>query len=138
MVGGLLCDPVGLMKEHMDSMLLNRVPCQGRVPEDYLDLLGSLRKASCRLIVFENTERIRVVNPQITYANIISEGLVKLFRDLAAVYPEGARLNVVIVQMQLQLAQYRDQLIEKVQIAYSRSHVEERRQVCEEIGEEES
>lgn len=123
MVGGLLCDPAWLTKNRMDSMLPNRVHAKDGYDKRYLNVLEDLLKASCQFVVFENTERIRVVNPQITYANIISEGLVKLFRDLAAEYPDGVQVHVVIAQRQLQLAQYRDRLIEKVRMAYGRTYV---------------
>lgn len=124
MVGGLLCDPLWLTKARMDTMLPNRVHAKNGYNKSFLSLLERLKQAGCRMVVFENTERLRVVNPQITYANIISEGLVKLFRDLAFEYPEGVHINVIIAQRQLKLSQYRDRLIEKVQMAYGRNHVQ--------------
>lgn len=124
MVGGLLCDPLWLTKARMDTMLPNRVHAKNGYHKSFLLLLEQLKQSHCRMIVFENTERLRVVNSQVTYANIISEGLVKLFRDLAVEYPEGVHLNIIIAQRQLQLGQYRDRLIEKVQMAYGRNHVE--------------
>lgn len=56
----------------------------------YLDYLEAFQSAGVRFVIFENTERIRVVDNNVTYLNIITEGLVKLMRDLKTEYPDDS------------------------------------------------
>ena len=55
------------------------------------DILRTLRQDErCRFVLFENTERLMIVNGDITYLNIVAEGIVRLLRDLAAAKKEQA------------------------------------------------
>ena len=51
--------------------------------EEYLSILSKLQEWEGRFVIFENSERLKIIDTDVTYLNIISEGLVRLFRDLA-------------------------------------------------------
>lgn len=124
MVGGILCDPAKLTKGRISAMFPKAVHCQSGYKKSYIKLLEDLKQEGHRFVVFENTEQILVVNTDYTYINIISEGLVKLFRDLAIQYPDGVSVNVIIAQRMLKLKEYRDRIIEKTLMAYGREKIQ--------------
>ncbi len=86
LVGGLLCRS-GAVSEKAAAALFDN--CESHVTEefeerrkDYFRILRSLRQEDCRFVIFENTERLMIVNGDITYLNILAEGISKLLRDL--------------------------------------------------------
>ncbi|WP_456279013.1 hypothetical protein [Bacillus sp. AK128] len=48
-----------------------------------LDLLSELKANGATYVIFENLERVKIVNATTTYINILSEGLIQLFQSLA-------------------------------------------------------
>lgn len=123
MVGGLLCDPAYMTKERIDQTFKSKVHACSDYKKSYLSLLKTIRDAGCVFVVFENAERIRVINSNYTYINIISEGLVHLFQDLKLEYPEGVSIKVVIAQRQMELREYQNRVTEKVILALGRKQV---------------
>ena len=123
LVGGLLCDPVYMTKERLRQTFQGPVHACSKYKKSYLDLLQQVRSAGCVFVVFENTEKIRIVNSTYTYINIISEGLVHLFRDLALEYSEGVNVKVVIAQRQMPLSEYGNRMAEKVILALGRNEI---------------
>ena len=131
LVGGLLV-PSGMMTEGYSLELLPyHVHCCQEYKKHYLDVLEALREKKARFVIFENKERLKVVNGDITYLNIISEGLVKLFRDLSSEQSEGVAVNVVIATRKamnaksgiINFKQYTERLEEKILLALGRNHV---------------
>ena len=96
--------------------------CRGYKPS-YLELIQNARNEGCRFIVFENIEKIMVIDSNITYINIISEGLVHLFRDLAMEYPAGVHIKVIIAQRGMKLKEYKNRVTEKVVMALRRRNL---------------
>ena len=131
LVGGLLIETGKLSNKAVMEMIPEHVHCCEHYRKGYIGVLENLVQRDGRLVVFENKERIRVINGDITYLNIISEGLVKLFRDLSNKYSEGVIVKVVIAtrkQMSaasgiIKQADYRTRLEEKVMMALGRQHV---------------
>ena len=124
MVGGVLCDPEWMTKEKMNELLPgNRVHCCSHYNKRYLNMLQTLTDYGCRLVVFENRERIKVIDTNITYINIISEGLVKVLRDLAIENKDGVEIQVVIAQRNMELKEYKNRLVEHVQMALGRNRI---------------
>ena len=99
LVGGLLCKST-----MVTPALLRQIPEQLHATELYdkplfFKLLDTMKKNGGQFIIFENTERINVVNGDVTYLNIISEGIVKLLRKFAVDYPEDkVELNILVAQ----------------------------------------
>ena len=131
LVGGLLV-PAGMMTEDYSQQLLPyHVHCCLEYKKYYLDVLETLKKQKARFVIFENKERLKVVNSDITYLNIISEGLVKLFRDLSSENHNNVSVNVFVATRKAMSAssgiitykQYTDRLEEKILLALGRNHV---------------
>lgn len=123
MVGGILSGVDALTNAKLAKMFPYNVHCKDGYNKSYLQILETLVSEGARLIVFENTECLKVVNPNYTYMSIISEGLIKLFRDLSIEFPDGVYVNVVIAQRMLKLSEYRDRIKEKTLIAYGRENI---------------
>lgn len=131
LVGGLLV-PAGMMTDQYSlSLLPAPVHCRDGYKKEYLDVLETLKKKKARYVIFENKERLKVINGDITYLNIISEGLVKLFRDLSSENHNNVSVKVVIATRKAMNAasgiinykQYTDRLKEKILLAMGRNHV---------------
>lgn len=131
LVGGLLAVKDVVTNEFALSLLPKPVHCCDGYKKWYLDVLDTLSQNGCRFVIFENKERLKVVNGDITYLNIISEGLVKLFRDLSNEAPEGVSIHVTIATRKAMNAargiiptkKYREELEEKILMAFGRNHV---------------
>lgn len=51
-----------------------------------IDLLGRVVDSGARLVMFENQERVKVVDGDLTYLNLLAEGVVQLFGQLQNQY----------------------------------------------------
>ena len=60
------------------------------------NILRKLKQLGCRFVVFENTEHLMIVNGDITYLNILAEGIVKLLVDLSAASASQVHLAIKI------------------------------------------
>ena len=123
MVGGILCRPGWMKTDRLNKLFRGKIHACSGYQKRFLDILQDAKNAGCSFVVFENTERIRIVDTNITYANIISEGLVHLFRDLAIEYPDGVNIKVVIAQRQQELKEYRNRIQEKIIMALGRESI---------------
>lgn len=98
LVGGLLVKTGYLTDEKIKGLLPSFVHCcemDNRDREKCLSALEVVKSEGARFVIFENKERINVINGDITYLNIISEGLLQLFSDLALEHPgEQVTVNV--------------------------------------------
>lgn len=131
LVGGLLIDHGLLTDELIRELLPQRIHCCEQYKKSYLDALQKVLEHGGRLVVFENRERLKVVNGDTTYLNIVSEGLVKLLRDLSNENNEGVETRIVIATRKAMNASkgiitasaYRQRLEEKIMMALGRNHV---------------
>lgn len=140
LVGGLL----------IPSAKVNDIYLNGFVPEsihamEYYDkalffrILQKLIADGGQFVIFNNEERIKVVNGDMTYLNIISEGLVQLMRNLRIEYPgDEIELSVLVANRQavsykksigsddiikIEQNQYYARLDEKLIIAMGRNQI---------------
>ena len=95
LVGGLLCEYGYITDEYVEQLLPEPVHCKDEYKHQYLEVLERLCSEGCIPVVFENRERISLINCDITYLNIISEGLVKLFRDLV-IENKGCKIEITV------------------------------------------
>lgn len=99
-----------------------------------IDLLETLKGRGAELIMFENLERMSIVDGATTYLNILSEGLIQLFQTLAA---ENETLEIEITAAlrmapieegskylrQIEPAEYKTRLQEKLTIGLARKNL---------------
>ena len=125
MVGGLLCSSGWMTQERIrEDFHGQRSHACSKYKSSYLPLLQKAKDDGCRFVVFENTEKIRVINSDFTYINIISEGLVHLFQDLQIEFQDGVSLKVVVAQRGMSIKEYETRLKEKVIMALGRNHLD--------------
>ena len=131
LVGGVLVVSGMLQPEYIAAQLPHAVHCCQRYQKFYLDVLEQLRADGARFVIFENKERLKVINGDTTYLNIISEGLVKLLRDLCNEHPDGVNINIIIATRKamnassgiIAMSKYREGLEEKLLMALGRNHL---------------
>lgn len=131
LVGGILVPAGKLTEERTLELLPEHVHCRDDYRKEYLDVLDTLIAEGMHFVIFENTERIKVINSDTTYLNIFSEGLTKLLRDLSNEYSQGVFLNITIAIRKainadrgiIRADKYKTGLQEKLIMALGRSHV---------------
>lgn len=97
LVGGYLCDPRLLTKELIDRLLPKPVHACEKYEKRFLDVLEELRSLGFRFILFENRERLHVINEDTTYLNVLCEGLTQLLHNLKLEHPEDhVTVHVII------------------------------------------
>ena len=130
LVGGILYNPAKLTDALITELLPHKVHCCGGYKKYYIDVLEKVYNDGARFVIFENKERIKVVSGDVTYLNIISEGLVQLLSDLPLEYPEDkVKVRVVVATRKamsggtgiIQYKEYKTRLAEKLFIAIHRS-----------------
>ncbi len=124
LVGGMLVDPDIVSEYEIRNLFPQRVHCSERGFKDiYLARMEELKKKSQRIIIFENSERIKIVSPDRTYINIMSEGLLKLFQDLSFEFPEGVFIKVVIAQRNAALKEYALRMEEQLILGFGKKDI---------------
>lgn len=100
-VGGLLC----LRSKISEQQLINMVKedyihgCEAYNKDAYLGYLQQMKRRGGEFVMFENQERIFVIDCDVTYLNIITEGLVNLFNELRYQHPDDEiAIQVVIAK----------------------------------------
>ena len=102
-VGGLL-----IPHEEATNTFLNNLPLQAQEhateeyrKEAYFSILDSLKQHRGHFVLFQNPERIRVVNPDTTYLNIITEGYIHLAKQLRQMHPlDDITIDLIIANRQ--------------------------------------
>ena len=130
LVGGYLYDPACITDAYINTLLPHKVHCCQEYQKSYIDALEKVYSHGGRFVVFENKERVRVLNSDVTYLNIISEGLVQLLSYLPLVYPnEKVNVKIVVATRKamsggtgiIQYKEYISRLSEKLFMAIHRS-----------------
>ena len=103
--------------------------CENYDPR-FLNVLQTLVDDGGKFIIFQNSEGINIINGDITYLNIISEGLIKLLRDLKADNLDGYRVEIIIAVRKnvhgvgiIKEEEYRIRLEEKIQLALGKEQI---------------
>ncbi len=133
LVGGLLCEQGMLTNALVQSLLPKPVHCCKHYAKRYLDALEALRRMGAQLVIFQNVEQIQVVNGDVTYLNILTEGLFQLLTKLKLSYPDDTvQVNVYIATRKkmssasgiIDAKDYISRVEEKMAIAKYRANVE--------------
>ena len=89
-VGGVLCPSKAVSGQTIDRMIDGPIHAMESYDKEwFFSIIESLLQKGCRIVLFENNDRIRVQDGDTTYLNIITEGLTKLLRDLHNEDPEA-------------------------------------------------
>lgn len=83
LVGGILATDVSINDPVFDQIPKYSHASEGYDKSLFFSVLQRLKESKIRFVIFENKERIKVINGDITYLNIMSEGLVKIMQQLA-------------------------------------------------------
>lgn len=97
-----------------------------------VSLLAESIEHGARLVVFENKERIDIVNSDMTYLNILAEGIIQLFQTLASEY-DAIELSILAANrvkvdgmderketILLKHREYKERLEEKIALGLAR------------------
>lgn len=82
LVGGYLCKKGMITPSLLDQWFPETAHACKKFEPRFISILEQLKSLGGEFVLFENRERIRVIDGDTTYLNIISEGLARLFRDL--------------------------------------------------------
>ena len=104
LVGGLLIDRKIARNIQFDALF----PFDSHATEHYashkaefFSILKEMREKNGHFLLFNNEERLRVVNADITYLNVLSQGIVQLIRNLKVEIPhESIDLYILIASRQ--------------------------------------
>lgn len=78
------------------------------------EILGKVKENGASLVVFENKERLRIVDGDTTYLNVMAEGIIQLYQSLNFKYGKVKLDIIAAVRLNMSKQQERDgQIIEK-------------------------
>jgi hypothetical protein len=153
-VGGILV-PARDSNEKWSTDLVNLVRSDYHITERYIhgtelrgskygemavNLLKQCIENDARLVIFENEERVDIVNSDMTYLNIMAEGIIQLLQALAAEHDEielailaANRVKVAGMEERketilLKDIEYKERLAEKIALGLARRNLIRSRQ----------
>ena len=102
LVGGFLCSDLPSM-----DRITEKMPSAVHASEDYdksfLALLKDVKNSGGQFVIFENNERISVINGDVTYLNILSEGLVKTLLSLRTKHLDDDIRLIILIANRIQM-----------------------------------
>ncbi len=101
-VGGILVHSHVMTQKVIDGLISVPVHAMDTYrKEEFLGIIEKLKGLGGRIVLFENNERVHIVDGDTTYLNIITEGLTKLLRDLHNESPQAKiEINILIATRQ--------------------------------------
>ena len=110
LVGGLLIEQNAASAINFDALF----PFDSHATEHYIahkteffSILQEMRNKNGHFLLFNNEERLRVVNGDITYLNVLSQGIVQLLRNLRVEKPDEL-INLYILVANRQAVDYKE------------------------------
>jgi hypothetical protein len=105
-IGGLLIEKGKLTKEDVSKILEkqakemlvnNHLVIPNTIRDELIvTLLRTLKIKKSKFVIFENSNRVEIVNVDKTYFNIFSQGIIQLFEILVKEYGEKIDLEIII------------------------------------------
>ena len=137
LVGGVLSLEGAITDEVLACVPDKYHGCVDKDTDLRFTILDTLLEAGGEFVIFENKERIKVIDGDTTYLNIISEGLVKLMQELNARHPgEQVVLNALVAWREsmndeddsknghlIYKDEYTNRVMEKLYIAAGKAHI---------------
>lgn len=101
-VGGVLCLSQSMTPSAIDRLVSGTIHAMEYYDKErFFWIIEELKRLGSRIVLFENNERVRVMDGDTTYLNIITEGLTKLLRDLHNESPQAKiEINILIATRQ--------------------------------------
>ncbi|MCM3124415.1 MULTISPECIES: hypothetical protein [unclassified Mesobacillus] len=128
LVGGVLI-PVGIIDEGIARKMLGKPYVHFTdEPADYtLNILKGIQEKNGSFVVFQNQERVQIIDSDTTYLNVLAEGIIQLLLQLAAVY-RRFELSIMVATRKntnsgygiISPEQYEKRLRERVIVALAR------------------
>ena len=102
LVGGILCPSSKVTDAIVNKMIPGRIHAMEEYRKDeFFGIINSLLQLGGRIVLFENNDRVYILDGDTTYLNIITEGLTKLLRDLHNDNPQSnIDINILIATRQ--------------------------------------
>ncbi len=95
LVGGILYNKSSI--DQIIKKLPGNIHASENYDKAYLQILQEIKSLGGKFVIFENKERLLIINGDITYLNIISEGIVKVLLELAEIHNnEAISINIII------------------------------------------
>ena len=96
-VGGILCEKGTVTGNSINSLIKGDFfhCCETKDKSEQFDIFSRISELCCNFVIFSNTECIYTVDNNLTYQNIICEGIVKLLKYLKGKYGE-IHLDILI------------------------------------------
>lgn len=96
-VGGILTEKGAISGKDIDILIKNDYfhCCENKDKCEQFEIFRKITEYNCRFVIFSNTECIYTVDNNLTYQNIICEGIVRLLKKLKGMYGE-IHLDILI------------------------------------------
>lgn len=96
-VGGVLSEKGTITSNDINNLITSDYfhCCEKKDKSEQFDIFRKIAHHNCRFVVFNNTECIYTVDNNLTYQNIICEGIIKLLKSLKGAYGD-IHLDILI------------------------------------------
>ncbi|MGN0689207.1 MAG: hypothetical protein ACI4KH_02170, partial [Oscillospiraceae bacterium] len=96
-VGGVLSEKGAITANDINNLIASDYfhCCEQKDKSEQFEIFRKIARHSCRFVVFNNTECIYTVDNNLTYQNIICEGIIKLLKSLKGAYGD-IHLDILI------------------------------------------
>ena len=87
-VGGILAEKGAITNNDINLLIQNDFfhCCENNEKTEQFEIFKKITALNCRFVIFNNTECIYTVDNNLTYQNIICEGIVRLLKTLKGMY----------------------------------------------------
>lgn len=96
-VGGILAEKGSITSNDINILIKSDYfhCCEKKDKTEQFEIFRKITEFNCRFVIFSNTECIYTVDNNLTYQNIICEGIVRLLKKLKSMYGE-IHLDILI------------------------------------------
>lgn len=96
LVGGVLVEKGNITEESAREMIgRDYIHYTDEAGSENMKLLEKIKEANGRFVIFENKERVKIIDGDTTYLNVLAEGIIQLLLRLSAMYQDFT-LNILI------------------------------------------
>src|SRR5690625_3287678 len=128
-VGGVLVKK-GDITEEMARGIIGKdyVHFNEELGDAHIELLQQIKRANGEFVIFENKERVQIIDSDTTYLNVLAEGIVRLLSHLAAIHRDfklhiiiATRLNTETRRGIIDVREYEHRLRERIIVGIAKN-----------------